>query len=151
MSHAHLQIVIDDEAPGSWEDFEIGIAEIDLQHRRLNSLLQRLKNAIGNKFGFATSAILAELIVETRIHFAVEDSLMRLLAYAEIEEHVFEHRKLVEQLEEFEQRAQDFDVSSEMSNFIQTWLIDHINDHDRKLATHLISKGIDPKVAPKAG
>jgi hemerythrin len=129
-------------------DFEIGIAEIDHQHRELNVLLERLRTSTDKHFDYATNVILAELAIQTRIHFAVEESLMRLLGFTEIDSHLAEHRALTEQLEEFRQRAQNFDVSDGLSSFIQTWLIDHINNHDRKFVAHFLSKGIDPVVAP---
>ena len=129
-------------------ELEIGIAEIDVQHRQLHELLERLKNSADKHYGYAASNILGELVIQTRIHFAVEESLMRLLSFPETEAHVAEHRQLTQQLEKFRQRAQDFDVSDRLSGFIQTWLIDHINNFDRKFVAHFLSKGIDPHAAP---
>jgi hemerythrin len=71
---------------------DIGIAEIDSQHRQLQALLERLKQSTDKCYGFAADAILAELVVQTRIHFAVEESLMRLLSFPDAEAHVEEHR-----------------------------------------------------------
>jgi hemerythrin-like metal-binding protein len=71
---------------------EIGIAEIDSQHRQLQALLDRLRQSTDKRYGFAADAILAELLVQTRIHFAVEESLMRLLSFPDAEAHVEEHR-----------------------------------------------------------
>jgi hemerythrin len=132
-------------------EFDIGIAEIDAQHRALHTLLERLKTATDKHYNYATNVILGELAVQTRIHFAVEESLMRLLSFpeAETEAHIVEHRKLTEQLEDFRKRAQDFDVSDGLSNFIQVWLIDHIENHDRRFVAHFLSKGVDPVAAPK--
>ena len=62
---------------------DIGIAEIDAQHRQLHALLERLKQSTDKRYGFAADAILAELVIQTRIHFAVEESLMRLLSFPE--------------------------------------------------------------------
>ena len=131
------------------DKFEIGIAEIDLQHRHLNYLLERLQSAVDKHYGYAANAILVELAIETRIHFAVEESLMRLLSFPDTDPHVAEHRKLTEQLDQFRQRAQDFDVADGLSGFIQTWLVDHINNFDRKFVAHFLSKGIDPLAAPR--
>ena len=131
-------------------EFEIGIAEIDLQHRQLHELLSRLKNSTDPHYGYAANAILGELAIQTRIHFAVEESLMRLLAYPDTDAHVAEHRKLNEQLEKFRQRAQDFNVSDQLSSFIQTWLIDHVNHFDREFVGHFLAKGIDPRVVPRS-
>jgi hemerythrin len=48
----------------------------------------------------------------------------------------------------FRQRAQDLDVSDGLSGFIQTWLLDHIDTHDRKFVAHFLKMGINP-AAPK--
>jgi len=130
-------------------DFEIGIAEIDLQHRQLNNLLERLRDSAGKRYGFAANAILEELALETRVHFAVEESLMRLLAFPDTEAHVAEHRRLTEQLDGFRKRAQDFEVADDLTAFIQTWLIDHVDKFDREFVGHFISRGVDPHAQPK--
>lgn len=131
------------------DDFEIGIAEIDLQHRQLNQLLQRLRNSADKQYGYAANTILGELVIQTRIHFAVEESLMRLLSFPDTEAHVAEHRQLMERLDKFRLRAQDFDVADGLASFIQTWLHEHIDRYDRKFVAHFIDKGIDPSAAPR--
>ena len=127
---------------------DIGIAEIDSQHRQLQALLDRLKQSTDKCYGFAADAILAELVVQTRIHFAVEESLMRLLSFPDAEAHVEEHRKLTDQLEKLRKRAQDFEVANGLTNFIQTWLVDHVNNFDREFVGHFLDKGIDPHASP---
>ena len=130
-------------------EFDIGIAEIDFQHRELHSLLERLRTSTDKHYDYATNVILAELTIQTRIHFSVEESLMRLLSYPDVEAHIAEHRYLTAQLVKFRQRAQDLDVSDGLSGFIQTWLLDHVNTHDRKFVGHFLRMGINPTAAPK--
>jgi hemerythrin len=127
---------------------DIGIAEIDAQHRQLHTLLERLKQSTDKRYGFAADAILAELAIQTRVHFAVEESLMRLLSFPDTEAHVEEHRSLTEQLDKLRKRAQDFEVANGLSNFIQTWLVNHVNDFDREFVGHFLAKGIDPQASP---
>lgn len=127
---------------------DIGIAEIDAQHRQLHTLLERLKQSTDKRYGFAADAILAELAIQTRVHFAVEESLMRLLSFPDTDAHVEEHRSLTEQLEKLRKRAQDFEVANGLSNFIQTWLVNHVNDFDREFVGHFLAKGIDPLASP---
>lgn len=124
-------------------EFEIGIAEIDVQHSQLYSLLERLRHATEKNYGYAVNAILAELDIEIRIHFAVEESLMRLLAFPESDAHVSEHRQLAEQLDQLRQRAQDHDVSDDLAGFIKKWLTDHIDTFDRQFVAHFLSHGVD--------
>ncbi len=127
---------------------DIGIAEIDSQHRQLQTLLERLRQSTDKRYGFAADAILAELLIQTRIHFAVEESLMRLLSFPDTEAHVEEHRTLTEQLEKLRKRVQDFEVADGLTNFIQTWLVDHVNHFDREFVGHFLAKGVDPQVSP---
>jgi hemerythrin len=127
---------------------DIGIAEIDSQHRQLLTLLERLKQSTDKRYGFAADAILAELVIQTRIHFAVEESLMRLLSFPDTEEHVEEHRKLTEQLEKLRKRAQDFEVADGLTNFIQTWLVEHVNNFDREFVGHFLARGVDHQASP---
>jgi hemerythrin len=127
---------------------DIGIAEIDMQHRQLQTLLDRLKQSTDKRYGYAADAILAELAIQTRIHFAVEESLMRLLSFPDTDAHVEEHRQLTEQLEKLRKKAQDFDVADGLSGFIQTWLVDHVNNFDREFVGHFLAKGVDPQASP---
>ena len=130
-------------------NFEIGIAELDAQHKRLHGLLERLRDAVGKHYGYATTAILDELTIETRIHFAVEESLMRMLSFPDVEAHVAEHQTLRDQLEKFRKRAQDFDVAEDLAAFILQWLNDHVDRFDREFVDHFLRAGIDPKAAPR--
>ena len=125
-------------------NFEIGIAELDAQHKRLHGLLERLREAVGKHYGYATNAILDELAIETRIHFAVEESLMRMLSFPDVESHVAEHEDLRNQLEKFRKRAQDFEVADDLAAFIQQWLNDHVDRFDREFVDHFLRAGVDP-------
>ena len=87
-------------------ELDIGIAEIDFQHRELHVLLERLRTSTDKHYDYATNVILAELTIQTRIHFAVEESLMRLLSYPAVDAHIAEHRYLTTQLVKFRHRAQ---------------------------------------------
>jgi hemerythrin len=130
--------------------FEIGIAEIDVQHSRLYSLLERLRHSGEKNYGYAVNAILAELDVEVRIHFSVEESLMQLLSFPETDAHVSEHRHLTQQLKQFRQRAQDHDVSDDLAGFIKMWLTDHIDRFDRQFVAHFLSRGVHAGAADTA-
>ncbi len=130
-------------------NFEIGIAELDAQHKRLHGLLERLRDAVGKHYGYATNAILDELSIETRIHFAVEESLMRMLSFPDVDAHVVEHNSLTQQLERFRKRAQDFEVADELASFTLQWLNDHVDRFDREFVEHFLRAGINPDTAPR--
>ena len=66
-----------------WTDeLSVGIQEIDDQHRLLVSILNKLHTAMYEHQGKEVAEkILNELVDYTKIHFAVEESLMRVLGY----------------------------------------------------------------------
>ena len=78
-------------------ELSVGIEEIDEQHKVLVDLLNQIHEAIQQRHGAeATGEIIDRLGEYTRIHFAVEESLMRILHYSEYERHKEEHDRLIE-------------------------------------------------------
>jgi hemerythrin len=83
-------------------ELSVGIEEIDAQHKVLVDLLNQIHEAIQQRQGTeATSQIIERLGEYTRIHFAVEESLMRILHYPDYERHKEEHDRLIDQLNGF--------------------------------------------------
>jgi hemerythrin len=129
--------------------FEIGIAEIDRQHRRLFDLLNQLRSWSGKGYEYAaTIDTLNELADYTHTHFAVEESLMRMLRYPDIKAHIAEHDRLKKMLEEYRHSILKEGSRVELSDFIQSWLIDHISTVDRKYVDHFLAARIDPTSGP---
>jgi hemerythrin len=147
-----MQIEMEKVTPETWEsDLEIGIAEIDAQHRNLFRLLSVLRQSTSEVYSFpAAFEALGQLSDETEIHFAVEESLMRMMGYPYTNEHIAEHRRLRDQLNEFRHLAMDCDISGELADFIQSWLVDHVNKSDRRYVDHLLASRIDPTAGPDA-
>jgi hemerythrin len=141
--------VMEHNATTKLAGFEIGIAEIDAQHRRLFDLLNQLRSWSGKGYEYAaTIDTLNELAEYTHTHFAVEESLMRMLRYPDITAHMAEHDRLRQKLEEFRHRVLKEGSRIELSDFIQAWLIDHISKVDRKYVDHFLAARIDPTAAP---
>jgi hemerythrin len=131
--------------------FEIGIAEIDAQHRRLFDLLNQLRSWSGKGYEYAaTIDTLNELADYTHTHFAVEESLMRMLRYPGITAHIAEHERLKKMLEEYRHSILKEGSRVELSDFIQSWLIDHISKVDREYVDHFLAARIDPAAGPSS-
>ena len=125
--------------------YEIGIAEIDAQHRQLLSILARLEQNSGKRYSYdAARDALSELTSYANVHFAIEESLMRMHRYPDLPAHVAEHQGLRRQLAAFQQRLLDADISAQLHKFIESWLANHINVTDRKYVPHLLDSKIDP-------
>ncbi|MFO1424516.1 MAG: bacteriohemerythrin [Candidatus Competibacteraceae bacterium] len=123
------------------EEWSVGIPIIDNQHIQLVELLNRFTDAVkaGQEAGRIT-ALLDELIVFTRHHFATEEQLMDQHGYVDALAHRQEHRKLVEDLLGIQRQ---FDNVSLMLTLqaLKEWLHKHINGDDRRLGAALIAAG----------
>ena len=122
-------------------ELSVGVPVIDNQHARLVALLNRISDAV--KTGQEVERIMAlldELIVLTRHHFATEERLMDRYGYADALAHQQEHRKLVEDLLGIQRQ---FDSVSLMLTLqaLKEWLLKHINGDDRRLAAALTTAG----------
>lgn len=122
------------------EEYSIGNAEIDGQHRRLFELLDELYQAVCVGDGApAVKAVLEELVDYTREHFYIEEALMREMRYPALEHHQAEHQQL---LAEVKRKVSAFErgdkvPSIELLEFMHLWLSNHIMTCDRQVAAFL--------------
>lgn len=126
-------------------ELSMGIEEIDNQHQVLVDLLNQIHDAIQHHHGMeATRSIVTKLEEYTRVHFAVEESLMRILHYPQYEPHKKEHDKLIKQLDELREKLETgkASISFELAHFLKVWLTKHIMDVDKAYAPHFMAQGI---------
>lgn len=128
------------------EAWQIGIEELDDHHRVLVDLINELDRAIKEKNGSVVCvAILNDLYDYTRVTFAVEESLMRLMGYPDYAAHKQQHESLVDGLEEISQKySTGTNVSFELLSFLRAWLLKHIHTADRAYVPYLLAKGVTP-------
>ena len=127
-----------------WTDeYSVGIPEIDDQHKTLFELIDKIHTAIlEHKGTTACVGVLDELVDYTRIHFALEQSLMHMGHYPGYEDHCALHRNLVSEVEALQGRIHSGSaaISFELLHFLRNWLSKHILGEDKKygefFATH---------------
>ncbi len=128
-----------------WSDeLSVGIQEIDEQHRVLVNLLNQLNDAIQHHHGsVAAQAILGELVDYTKIHFAVEESLMRILGYPGYDDHKALHDQLIDEVKELQEKLATGkkSISFELLHFLKMWLTKHIMDEDQQYGPYFLNKG----------
>lgn len=127
-----------------WKDeYNVGNAEIDTQHKRLFQLAGELHAAMtagkGNK---ALGDTLNSLIEYTKHHFACEEKLMQKFQYPEYAEHKALHDDLTARVLEFQR---DFEsgktaMGLELSQILKDWLGHHVGETDQKVSTFLKTK-----------
>jgi hemerythrin len=131
-------------------ELSVGIEEIDAQHRILVDLLNEVHEAIQQRQGVeVTQDIIRRLDEYTRVHFAVEESLMRILHYPEYERHKEEHDKLIGQLAELRNKmnAGKSSISFDLAHFLKIWLTKHIMEGDKRYTAHFLAQGIKPELS----
>lgn len=130
------------------ERFSVDIQEIDEQHKCLVNLINRLYEALASKHGEAAiEQVFDELVRYTRVHFSVEECLMRLFDYEGYEEHKKIHDNIIERVLSLQTlfKAGDQKVGMELLYFLKDWLMDHIQRVDKLYSSHLTAHGVKQK------
>ena len=138
-----------------WSDdiLSVGIEEIDEQHKLLVGLVNRMHDAIHQRHGSdVVKDILAELVDYTRIHFAVEESLMRILHYPGYEEHKELHEELLSHVKELQEKVASGKtaIGFELMHFLKNWLTTHIMEEDKNYSGLFIAAGVQPRLQKKS-
>ena len=122
--------------------YSIGIPEIDAQHKQLFDCIDWLEAAGDDRQReLAVYYVMDELRDYVRIHFSVEEVVMRLFDYPERDKHAAEHRMFAARLETFEATELKHDVHSEAGKFLREWLVNHIQGSDQRYADFLLGTG----------
>jgi hemerythrin-like metal-binding protein len=118
---------------------EMGIPEIDDQHRKLFELLNKLLSAmLAQHSGDRVDKALGQLETFARKHFAFEEQLMSDIAFADQATHAEEHKQLMRELASFRERARTGDLTAELPKLIRSWIIEHLVQFDRKYSDYLL-------------
>lgn len=124
----------------TWKDeYSVGIDEIDSQHKVLINCISTLEQSIADadekRRWMAIHYAIVQLSDYTRIHFSVEESLMRIIGYRGCDAHIAEHRRFVTYLRDVERKSISHDVSEdEIVTFLRGWLVKHILNDDKLYA-----------------
>lgn len=127
------------ESPMGWTDKLLtGIHEIDQQHQVLFDVVARLEQAVtADEKWSAVHFALVELTRFVDVHFAVEEALLRMHGYPDLDAHIAAHRAFSADLAEIKKHSIRQDVSTEMTNMLRSWLVGHIGVVDKAYVPYL--------------
>ena len=117
------------------EEYSVGVAEMDGQHKKLIACITQLNDAMSMGRGKEViGRVLNELVSYTESHFFDEESLMLKHGYADLGEHKKLHNELTKKVLMFKN---DFESSKvgltiPVLNFLENWLVSHIQTTDQK-------------------
>lgn len=127
------------------DDYSVDIQEIDEQHKCIVMYINELYDALAKKDNRDLVAdIIHKLVEYTKIHFAVEETLMRIFDYDGYEPHKAVHDKIVQQVLAYQGKflAGDDKVGMELLMFLKGWLFEHINNVDKQYVETFHAAGV---------
>lgn len=129
-----------------WDDsLSVGVPVFDQQHQRLVGYLNELHDAMrAGKGATVLSGILDGLAEYTETHFASEEEAFRKYGYPQTEEHVAEHRGLIEKVHNLQAEASSGKllISVSVLGFLKDWVTNHISGSDKAYSSFLAGKSV---------
>ena len=120
----------------SWKDsLNIGVVEIDEQHKKLVGIINKLFDAMSQgKSKEVLLAVFGELSNYVVTHFGLEEKYMKQFGYDNYEDHKQEHKFFIDKLNEFKIKYNNGSatLTLDLLNFLKDWLLKHILGTDRK-------------------
>ncbi len=129
-----------------WDDkFNIRIESIDMQHKGLFALINKLFVAMkADKEDEIMELLFNELENYTKTHFKTEEDYFQQFNYENKEAHINEHNAFIRKISEFRKsyEEKEQDASADILIFLSNWLYNHILISDNRYAGFLLSKGV---------
>ena len=129
-----------------WKDeYSVGIASIDEQHKKFIDILNELSQAFLSKsHQDSLKKILKELEEYSEQHFSYEEKYFQKFHYGEAVQHKEKHETFRKQVGEMKKRLDLGDdlLEYDMFLFVNDWLIVHIQQEDKKYAACFLEHGV---------
>ncbi len=124
----------------TWDrSLEMGVEEIDRQHKMLVAIINELYDLIQNKRSQRVMRrVLNGLVDYTLMHFSYEEHLMQKSGYPDFDNHVKLHKALVAQVTGFVGRVDAGEaIGDELLEFLKAWLVKHIKGQDKQYVPYM--------------
>jgi|GEM_PF-869487 len=132
------------EGKFTWtQDMSVGVAILDEDHQILIQYLNDLIDACDDDNRGAVDSIFSGLVDYTEYHFKLEEQIMDVCGYRDLDAHKNRHVVLCDQLEKIRsQFLVNFDEETKMqvTEFLQLWLKEHILHSDMDYAPSCAGK-----------
>lgn len=127
------------------DDFSVGVARIDEQHKKLISMINRLlREPYARTRSESISDLLSVMTSYASEHFRAEEELMSEYGYPRLEDHKLQHK-------EFRRKTVEFcnattigaaSVPDTMLTYLREWLIHHILREDMRYKSFFQNIGV---------
>lgn len=137
----------DDSKLVSWTpEMSTGVELFDKHHEVLFEIINKLSNAMSlGKGKNELVTILEELVSYTDMHFSAEEAAFEKYQYPHKDEHQEIHTVMLNKAKQLYSDAQlgRSVLTTEVLDFLQDWIVDHIMGADKKYESYLADKKID--------
>jgi len=131
------------------ERYNLGIEEIDKQHKRLFEIGAKVYDIaiLNNSFDHYDEImkVLDELLEYTEYHFKYEEELMKKYDYTDYDQQQHDHTFYVNKIKSISSKDVDNNQHKtimEIVDFLSEWISSHILFSDRSYANYFKEKGI---------
>jgi hemerythrin-like metal-binding protein len=118
------------------EDFEIGIKEVDFEHKQLIDLINTFLDHLAAQSP-GSDDMLGEICVRIAAHFALEQKDMQAIHWPELPEHKEDHEALLDELLDIMQNDEVM-PASELSAWLNGWFSTYFQTFDARLHRHCV-------------
>lgn len=112
---------------------------LDKEHQRWIEILNEFYlGLMAGKSKDKLEELVVAMLDYTKYHFSSEEKYMASINYPGLDEHKAIHASYVEKITEFHDKIKNgkLIVSLEVTNFLKTWLINHIKGTDMQYANY---------------
>lgn len=122
-------------------EWELGIKEIDGEHRKLVGLNDAMAQGRGRD---VVGKTIDGLIAYTKTHFLREENYFNAFGYTDAAAHKAEHKKFILKVTQArtDYAAGNKGLSTDLLFFLRDWLKSHIHQSDRKYLTLFAQRGV---------
>lgn len=131
--------------PKIWNDsFKIGVPLIDEQHAMFFEIYESFIDVYENKDHDPHEEalhVINELVTYIEMHFRVEEELLAVSDYPDIDQHIYEHDIFIKKIEEFiiSHEYQNQNLFRSILDFMKKWFLNHIMQTDKEFGSHVKS------------
>jgi hemerythrin-like metal-binding protein len=129
------------------DDLVIDKGPIDADHRQLVDLVNQLHTATSQGRGQEVVAGLLNALTEhTARHLEMEERLMALAGFPDLEQHKLGHLRFTDDLRDLQKKyaAGSLTVASQLSTLLRDWLSLHIRRNDKEFLFFLQKRNVNP-------
>ena len=126
------------------EKYSVKVPSIDEQHKKLVCIINELYSSMkAGKSREQLGKTLEDLVEYTKYHFSYEEKLLEKTGYEDIEEHKKQHNAFADKITTTCKNYESgkMFMSIDICNFLQNWLIQHIQGTDQKYSQILLQHG----------